>query len=205
MMWDERAATLEHQVLMPIQDSVEMGFNLTDLTKRLSEKPYYPPLFQKAFGTPEITSDRISKALAQFVRSIVTYQSKYDSVKMGLQSFTQKEAEGEQLFINNCAGCHQPPMFLTSNPVAPFGIRDPNDGGINNEGRFKVGSLRNVFEAASLFHNGSANDPYTVLQHDDGVHKLPVLEATSVRFFLQTLTDNNVRSNKMFSDPFRVR
>ncbi len=57
--WDERADTLEDQVLMPIQDPVEMGMDLATLTTRLSQTAFYPDLFNAAFGTPDVTSDRI--------------------------------------------------------------------------------------------------------------------------------------------------
>jgi cytochrome c peroxidase len=77
--WDQRAASLEQQVLMPIQDLVEMGVSLDTLVARVQARPYYPTLFTKAFGSSAINSDLISKALAQFVRSIVSYQSKYDA------------------------------------------------------------------------------------------------------------------------------
>ena len=73
--WDERAATLEEQVLMPIQDEVEMGMKLSDLEKKLAKLPYYPALFKAAFGSTKVTSQRIARALAQFVRSIVSFNS----------------------------------------------------------------------------------------------------------------------------------
>lgn len=76
--WDERASTLEAQVLMPIQDEVEMGLTLNEMVERLEGIDYYPALFSAAFGTDEINSDRVSRALAQFVRSMVSINSKYD-------------------------------------------------------------------------------------------------------------------------------
>ncbi|MEZ5009528.1 MAG: cytochrome-c peroxidase [Chitinophagales bacterium] len=76
--WDERAETLEDQVLMPFQDPVEMGMTLEEVVDAVKLQPFYPSLFENAFGTTEINSDRISKALAQFVRSIVSVSSKYD-------------------------------------------------------------------------------------------------------------------------------
>jgi len=116
MFWDERSPTLENQVLQPIQNTVEMGMTLAQLESKVASLNYYPALFQKAFGSTQIDSNRIARALAQFVRSIVTYQSKYDQVKQGLASFTANEAAGEQLFITppppgpggpapSCAGC----------------------------------------------------------------------------------------------------
>lgn len=76
--WDERADTLEDQVLEPIQDHVEMGLTLEELVTVVESQDYYPDLFTDAFGDSEVTTDRISRALAQFVRSIVSYRSKYD-------------------------------------------------------------------------------------------------------------------------------
>ncbi|MEO8172673.1 MAG: cytochrome-c peroxidase [Sediminibacterium sp.] len=99
MFWDERSATLEDQVLQPIQNTTEMGMTLAELETKVAGLSYYPSLFQKAFGTTLVSSDRISKALAQFVRSIVTYQSKYDQVKQGLATFTADERDGETLFL----------------------------------------------------------------------------------------------------------
>jgi len=76
--WDERAGSLEEQVLMPIQDSVEMGLSLSELESKVADLPYYPILFSKVFGDEEVSSERIALILSQFVRSIVSYQSKYD-------------------------------------------------------------------------------------------------------------------------------
>src|SRR5690606_40182466 len=66
--WDERAATLEEQVLGPIQSEIEMGLTLDELVARVSARPYADALFTAAFGDDAVTSDRIARALAQFVR-----------------------------------------------------------------------------------------------------------------------------------------
>src|SRR6188768_2074599 len=84
--WDQRAAALEQQVLMPIQDLVEMGITLDTLVKRVQTQSYYPALFTKAFGSSTINSDLISKSLSQFVRSVVSYQSKYDQGRQALSA-----------------------------------------------------------------------------------------------------------------------
>ena len=62
--WDERAATLEEQVLIPIQDSVEMGLTLSEMEERLKSMPYYKPLFKNAFGSDEITTEKAALAMA---------------------------------------------------------------------------------------------------------------------------------------------
>ena len=214
MFWDERAATLEKQTLQPIQNSVEMGLTLAELESKVSSLSYYPALFQKAFGSTQIDSVKIAKAIAQFVRSIVTYQSKYDLVKQGLATFTADEAAGEQIFITapppgpgptpvSCAGCHAPPMFLTSQPLAPFGLADAGDAGINNQNRFKSGSLRNIANTAPYFHNGSVTTLTALLSTGIPAHTIPPPDVTKMLAFLQTLSDNSVTTDIKFSDPFK--
>lgn len=209
MFWDERAATLEKQVLQPIQNHVEMGLTLPELETKVKALDYYPALFQKAFGSTQIDSVKIAKALAQFVRSIVTYQSKYDRVKQGLETFTPDEAQGEQLFLNappTCAGCHRPPMFLTSEPAAPFALQDANDRGINNENRFKAGSLRNCGIRSSLFHNGSITNIQAMLSGAGRppipAHTVAPQDVPKLLAFLNTLTDQTILTEAKFSNPF---
>jgi cytochrome c peroxidase len=210
MFWDERANSLEEQVLMPIQDGTEMGMTLSELVQRLNTLDYYPELFRKAFGTTEINTDRISKALAQFARSIVTYQSKYDRVKQGLETFTQDEFEGEQLFLTGagpggvaCGGCHRPPMFLTSNPAAPFALLDPNDAGINNQNRFKSSTLRNIAQTTPLFHNGAVSSLQAMLAGNIPAHGVAPQDRNRILAFLLTLSDNTVTTEPKFADPFK--
>lgn len=208
MFWDERASTLEEQVLQPIQNSTEMGLTLPELETTVSAQEYYPALFQKAFGSPQVTSDKISKALSQFIRSIVTYQAKYDRVKQGLENFTPAEQQGENLFLNarapvTCASCHTPPMFLTSNPAGPFALQDPADRGINNQNRFKSGSLRNIANAKNLFHNGTVADVNAMLNSNIPAHGVAPQDRANILAFLQTLTDNTVGTDAKFSNPFK--
>ena len=117
MFWDERAATLEEQVLMPIFDPVEMGLDENELLARLQQSEYYAPLYAETFGDEQITLERTSRALAQFVRSIVSHQSKWDlaveeagTVNGDLALLTDQENQGKRLFFNggrsSCAGCH---------------------------------------------------------------------------------------------------
>ena len=91
---------------MPFQDPVEMGMTLDEVVTTVQQQSYYPELFQNAFGTDEINSDRISKALAQFVRSIVSYSSKYDlgramvtSPGANFPNFTTEENTGKNIFF----------------------------------------------------------------------------------------------------------
>ena len=128
--WDERAASLENQVTQPIQDHIEMGFSGTngdpdfnDLITKLSAIEYYQTLFEFAYGNTTINEDKIQRALAQFVRSIQSFDSKFDvglseqpNLNAPFSNFTSQENLGKQLFLNpppnggaGCAGCHAPP------------------------------------------------------------------------------------------------
>lgn len=146
--WDERAASLEEQVLMPFQDPVEMGLSLESLEAIVSEQHYYPPLFENAFGDREITTDRISKALAQFIRSMVSTRSKYDKARSEVDNpmdnfpgFTELENMGKNLFylpvtVGNgdrvsCAGCHVTEAFLGPLPPGPFGTTTSVTNGLD--------------------------------------------------------------------------
>lgn len=216
MFWDERALTLEAQVLQPIQDHIEMGLTFAELEHKISSQSYYPSLFEKAFGSTQITADKISKALSQFVRSIVTYQSKYDKVKQGLETFSQAEATGEQLFLNagapnTCASCHTPPMFITSNPARGFALADPNDRGINGQNRFKSPSLRNVSTRTHLFHNGSIANIQAMLTAGapgSGTNPIPQhsvapQDVQNLLAFINTLTDQTILTDEKFKNPFQ--
>lgn len=116
--WDERANDLEEQSTMPIQDHVEMGFSgengdlsMSDLIQRLENLSYYPILFEKAFGSTSITEEKMQLALAQFIRSIQSFDAKYDEGRAQVNNdgadfpnFSVAENSGKQLFL-------APPQF----------------------------------------------------------------------------------------------
>jgi cytochrome c peroxidase len=133
--WDERASSLEEQVLIPFQDEIEMGLTLQELVNIISEQTYYPLLFEEAFGDETITTEGISKALSQFIRSLVSVTSKYDQARSEVESplehfpgFTAQENAGKHIFytprqLTNgetgyCIGCHQTEAFI--GPVFPI-------------------------------------------------------------------------------------
>ena len=208
MFWDERSPSLEHQVLQPVQNMVEMGMTIPEVVDRVKGASYYPELFRKAFGSSLIDSVHISYALAQFVRSMVTTQAKYDLVKEGRATFTPAEAAGEQLFLtaggpNACASCHKPPMFLSSEPSAPFGLPDPADQGINNSGNFKSRSLRNIAVSGPYFHNGSISSLAAILTSTIPKHRVAPQDVQNLIAFMNTLTDNSLQTDPRFANPFR--
>ncbi len=226
MFWDERAATAEKQALQPIQNHVEMGLTLAELETKVKALNYYPSLFQNAFGSTAIDSVKIAKAIAQFERSIVTFQAKYDKVKSGLESFTTAEAQGEVLFNAvpppppgggpvpvSCNACHTAPMFMnsTATNATPFAFPDPLDLGINNLNRFKSSSLRNVGTRTFLFHNGRIANVQAMLTAGapgSGTQPIPAhsvapQDVQNLLAFMNTLTDNTILTEAKFSDPFK--
>jgi cytochrome c peroxidase len=188
--WDQRAATLEEQSLMPIQDLVEMGMTLPALETKLRNLAYYPPLFQKAFGSSEITSDKIAKALSQFVRSIVSYRSKYDAGRATLPAapapppnapfpnFTAQENRGKEIFltpIGGCAPCHGSEVFTApqeKNNGLDLTTTDRGFGAVVNntalDATFKVTTLRNVELTPPYMHDGRFNTLEQVVEHYSG-------------------------------------
>ncbi|MEQ6124218.1 cytochrome c peroxidase [Pseudotenacibaculum sp. MALMAid0570] len=185
--WDERAATLEDQVLMPIQDAVEMGLTLEELVDKVSAEGYYRILFDRAFGDENITSERISLALAQFVRSMVSYESKFDAgmaqvgnPQQNFPNFTPSENLGKNLFFSNrtrCNDCHDTNAMVGDAPRnngLDAVLTDLGVGGVtgnnNDRGEFKVGSLRNIELTGPYMHDGRFATLGEVIDHyDDGV------------------------------------
>ncbi|MST94255.1 MAG: cytochrome-c peroxidase [Pedosphaera sp.] len=190
--WDERAATLEIQTLMPIQNPIEMGMTLATLTNRLAAEPFYTNLFAKAFGTPAVTSDRISKALAQFVRSIVSTSSKYDlGVTNNFANFTAQENQGRLLFFGAppgppgvCAACHGTDNFVPGPAINNNGLEFPfvdrGLGGVTgvpqDDGKFKTPSVRNIELTAPYMHDGRFTNLEQVVEfYNSGVVDNPNL------------------------------
>ncbi len=162
--WDERAATLEDLALQPIQNSIEMGLPLDMLTNRLAAEPFYTNLFAEAFGSPDITTNRISQALAQFIRSIVSVRSKFDvGSASNFVNFTVQENQGRSLFqALSCSRCHVTDNFSSGpkpeNNGLEFPFVDLGIGAITgssfDDGKFKPPSLRNIELTAPYMHDG---------------------------------------------------
>jgi len=196
--WDERAATLEEQVVLPIQDAIEMGTNLVDLELELQQIEYYPFLFEQAFGDEEVTAERISQALAQFVRSIVSYQAPYDeglaqagAPQNDFANFTVLENEGKDLFFGraNCTRCHQTDLFILPEArnigleieYADQGLGDVT-GNETDNGKFKAPSLRNIALTAPYMHDGRFASLNEVVEHyNSGVQAHPNLAPQLMR------------------------
>lgn len=194
--WDERAATLEEQVLIPIQDHIEMGMALDELIPKLQAQPYYPILFEHAFGDSLISSERIALALSQFVRAMVSYQSKFDTglsmtngpAPNSLPNFTDLENLGLQIFTDPqrgaCAGCHAGPLQIGIGAQNNGLDRSTTDQGLGavtgnpqDDGKFKSPSLRNIAVTAPYMHDGRFATLAEVIAHyNSGVQQHPNLD-----------------------------
>jgi cytochrome c peroxidase len=176
---------------MPIQDPVEMGTNLTQLTAELAATTFYPKLFEQAFGTPEVTSERISKSLAQFVRSMVSYQSKFDvavangtpgAPNYAAAGYTQQEIDGATLFHGNgrCSQCHATAAQVGNAPHN-IGLDADNsaDAGVQpaGTGQFKTPSLRNAEARDGYMHDGRFTTLEEVVEfYSTGIQNNPNLD-----------------------------
>jgi cytochrome c peroxidase len=229
---DIRVRSLEALALMPIEEPVELGNSLPRVIEKLSATDFYPPLFTAAFGSPEITSERIAKALAQFLRALISYNAKVDAYSNppnGQQSppleavFTPEELIGRQVFReNNCFFCHEDDIqasFSTSNNGLDEVFTDPGSG----DGHFRTASLRNVAFTAPYMHDGRFATLREVVDHyNDGVSNSPHLarllqdgnggprkmNLTEVQkegliAFLHAMTDEQFLRDPRFSDPFQ--
>lgn len=226
-LWDERAPTLEAQVLMPIQDSLEMGMHLGALEEKLAAEPYYARLFAAAFGSPGVTTTGIASALAQFVRSLVSSRSRFDRVFAtgGAPDYTvltPEELEGLRLFeALGCVNCHRTIAHFADRASNTGLGAAPIDSGAGH-GAFKPPSLRNVAVRPPYMHDGrfvtlrQVVEFYAVgvqdgpnldprLRNLDGAPRrsdLSPLQVDALVAFLGTLTDSAFLTAERFSNPF---
>ncbi|MCB0634075.1 MAG: cytochrome c peroxidase [Saprospiraceae bacterium] len=178
--WDERARTVADQSRLTIQDDVEMGMNLADLSRKLADVDYYQVLFRKAYGSPAVTEDRILEALQEFVNSFVSTHTKFDegmnrhnSSGAVFSNFTEQENIGKKLFLENCSSCHGSNMTTQFERVANNGLaildNDLGVGGVTgsilDRGKFKVPFLRNVALTAPYMHDGRFASLEEVIDH----------------------------------------
>ncbi|MCT3900098.1 c-type cytochrome [Elizabethkingia anophelis] len=165
--WDGRSATLEEQVKAPIENPVEMNLHMSLATKKIRKIKGYKPYFEKAFGTTEITEDRIAKAIATFERSLISPPSRFDKFVSGKRNaLTDAEVKGLHLFRTkaNCINCHNTSYFSDQkfhNLGLTYYGRKYEDLGrylvtLKNEdvGKFKTPTLREVSENKPYMHNG---------------------------------------------------
>ena len=165
---------LDLQPLAPITAPNEMAETLDSVMKKLKADMAYKTLFVKAFGDATINTQRITKALSQFLVTMVSSNSKYDKVMRGEATFVLPEQLGYDIFKSKCATCHTEPMF-TDYSYSNIGM--PVDTFLNDYGRmiitrkqedslkFRVPSLRNVAYTAPYGHDGRFFSLMNVFEH----------------------------------------
>ena len=198
--WDERANSLEEQSTMPIQDHVEMGFSGTNgdpdidsLISKMSDIYYYSELFNLAYGDQTITEERIQNAIAQFIRSMQSFDSKYDvgraqvnNNNSNFPNFTTEENNGKDLYMANdeagCNRCHRAPEFdidPDSDNNGVIGVAgSPGSTDLTNT---RSPSLRDIVNASGVengpfMHDGSLATLMDVINHYDDVPNNPGLD-----------------------------
>lgn len=187
--WDGRRGTLEDQAREPVKNPVEMNTTWPEVVDRLEADPLYADLFEAAFGTPEISEDRVVMAIAQFERTFVSAESRFDRELRGEVTFTEAEARGEALFFDDraeCFHCHAAPFF-TDNEFHDIGLDAvPADGGRSeftsqtfDAGKFKTPTLRNIEVTGPYMHDGRFETLEEVLAHySDGIARSDNLDPT---------------------------
>jgi cytochrome c peroxidase len=190
--WDGRSSSLEEQALIPIQDPIEMHQSLAQSVAKLQATDPYPARFKLVFGSERITAENLAKALAQFERTLISADSRYDRYLLGNRAaLTSLELEGLNLFFThpdplnglrggNCGDCHLQ-VTTAGDPSNWRGFHNnglDNDGALNeglqkvtgnafDRGKFRAPPLRNIALTAPYMHDGRFNSLAQVLDHYD--------------------------------------
>lgn len=163
--WDGRAASLEEQALMPIQNPDEMNLSVEEAIQRLNASPVYTRLFLKIFKQKP-SAKNLSAAFAAYERTLETVDSKFDDWSNNLKNLTPQEERGRQLFVGDkakCFDCHRMEDFTTDDfrNIGLYNETELNDAGLFNitkketdKGKFKTPGLRNIAVTAPYMHNG---------------------------------------------------
>lgn len=206
--WDLRESTLDHMVLQPIANHVEMGVPDTlYMEEKIRRTEFYAPLFQKAFGSTEVNTRKIGLALAQFVKSIISVSAKFDKGRLlvdptssignaanhiDFPNYTEQENFGKEIFFLKfpCSTCHGG-VNLDGSLSSPHNIGlefDYSDNGMEGteplsgnprDGFFKTPSLRNIALTAPYMHDGRFQTLEQVVEfYNSGIQPHPQLSQT---------------------------
>lgn len=188
--WDGRAPTLEQQIIEPVQNPLEMNEDWDHALEELRNDPIYPPMFRAAFGTEEITQERVTKAIASFLRTMISADSKFDRERRGEYQFTPLEQMGFNLFLMegginpntgtpfggaDCFHCHghagmqMSDYLMHNNGLDAHFHNDPGLAAITgnplDSGKFKTPTLRNIALTAPYMHDGRFQTLEEVIEH----------------------------------------
>ena len=218
--WDGRAASLEEQCLMPIQNPDEMGLPIEEAIKRLNASGEYKRLFKKIFNQKP-TAKNLAAAFSAFEQTLETVDSKFDDWSNNLKKLSASEERGRELFVGDkakCFDCHRMEDFTTDEfkNIGLYNGSNLNDAGLYNIthketdlGKFKTPGLRNIAVTAPYMHNGMFKTLEEVVEYynnpgkfvtnpinmDDALKQplnLTDKEKKDIIAFLKTLTDKKI-------------
>lgn len=220
--WDGGAANLESQVVGPIQNPLEMHQDLAAALVELNAHPTYPALFKKVFGGTQIGTSMLMRAIAQYERTLISGNSRYDQFKRGVTTLSQSEMRGMNLFQNpnkgDCAHCHTMGGLFSDFDYRNTGLDSiAVDKGRElitlkplDRGKFKTPILRNIEVTGPYMHDGRFKTLEECVQHYNvGYHytqnldpnlvnsvkgRLNNAEVQDIVAFLKTLTDTEFLS-----------
>jgi len=189
--WDGRSLGLEQQALEPVENPIEMHNTWGKAVADLQNTTDYPDLFQAAFGTAIISKELVTKAIAQFERTLISGNSKFDKHLLGTATLTPQELNGFNVFMDetkgDCFHCHG----SDNNPLWTDNIFHNNGldavfadlglgqvtGDPNDNGKFKSPSLRNLVFTAPYMHDGRFNTLDEVINHySEGLQNSPTID-----------------------------
>ncbi|HEY1047549.1 MAG TPA: cytochrome c peroxidase [Bacteroidia bacterium] len=224
--WDAGASNMESQVVGPIENPLEMHENLANALAELNAHATYPALFKKVFGGDKITTSMLMRAVAQFERTMISGNSKYDQYVQGKTSLSASEQRGLNLYVDmnkgDCNHCHVIGGLFTDFELRNTGLDsipvDPGRARITlnplDSGKFKTPSLRNIEVTAPYMHDGRFNTLEECIEHyntgfrytsnlDPNLEhtvkgRLSQAEIADLVAFLKTLTDNEFLNNPVF-------
>ncbi|PWK20338.1 cytochrome-c peroxidase [Xanthomarina spongicola] len=189
--WDGRVFSLEHQAIEPVTNPIEMHNTWEVVVSRLQQSNEYPELFQAAFGNQTITKELATKAIAQFERTLISANSKFDRYLLGEATLTPEEQNGLNVFMDetrgDCFHCHGNPnnplwtdnIFHNNGLDATFtdlGLGEIS-GDPTDNGKFKSPSLRNLAFTAPYMHDGRFNTLDEVINHySEGLVDSPTID-----------------------------
>lgn len=184
--WDGRAKTIEEQAKGPIESSSEMNLPMSLALMRLNNNNEYPHLFYEAYGDSTVSEENLLNAIAQFEKTLISDNSKFDQYRRGETTLTDDELEGLRLFTThpqplnptalargaNCSDCHVLPLGIDQlyhnvglDSISSDYGRENVTGSPNDRGKFKTVTLRNIELTAPYMHDGRFATLEEVLDH----------------------------------------
>lgn len=226
--WDGGSNSLELQALGPLKHADELSKPIDTLINDLENDTLYVKMFQNAFSSDTIDLRKVCYALAQFERSLISFNAKYDKVLQGQESFTTQEKEGKKLFEQHCESCHSGHHFTDfdyhnngldgelqfEDPEIPYWGRYRITLDSADIGKYRTPSLRNIAYTSPYMHDGRFASLGEVVSHyksgvqfsktlDDKIKpklELADQEVLAIIAFLKTLSDDEFVNNKKYSD-----